>query len=384
MRSLRWDPSYEYKSINSTLTTETIKEGIQKHFYNLKKWHVNTVFLYVASPGFGFFDHFETKPMEIERGIGTLQYLSLFMHLRKSSFPELKVVAVLPSFRFEFLWREQPSWRWRSSAFTEGKPIYAVLSPGNLEFRKWYLSLVQELIKKFPDIFAIEMEEPVTSPDWSATSAQEANRTPALNDFVLPGSVALSALQNLWEHHQVQQFVALVADRVKGHGKRQFFVNYAPRFKNQGNLTSPRDLSQLTGFDPLAVMTGPEEISPNLLTTEVIWQKWHSLYGNQSKDERRMIFSGKWTAKALKQISHYFRIPDKILAHVEVTPWRETAPVVVTPADFKDSLLQALKYSRAGVSVYDFHQLLQRSDLQKVLAEVYRQDAARTQCPKGF
>lgn len=347
LKGLRVDPSYFYQ----LYPRASVKEIARTVVNNAKTAHVNTLFLYAYNPGNGAFYPTHYPMTEVEVDLGRNNIFGAIVS--EANVQGLRVIAVIPVNDFETVWIQNPSWRSKMPTGSDYKPFPRAffLSAWHPEFRKWLRGFVQDLVNKFPGLYAVEAVEPMVDCYWKmeADFNEYANR-----EFQRQYPQGILGDAN-WRKVRAQgmtELLGIMAETVHTKKIKTGIVQVWPAF-GDGVLFSSREMRDEVGFDLEQILNlkGPQKI--DFIVGELMWQQWLAEYGTP-------VFTPQWSRAAAQGFLNLINNRTDTIIHVEISPWHgQHSTVVPTLAEFHDSIF-AIKDIAPGIDVYDHSQIESR------------------------
>lgn len=349
VKALRVDPSFFYNLYPRAAVLTIVTDVIQQ----AKAANVDTLFLYAYNAQHGAFYKTQYPLTEIEFGMGTQNIFDLLYNEARRV--GMKVVAVIPANDFKKAWNERPEWRAQHRDGGDYRPndFSYFISAWQPEFREWYRGFVQDLVFKYPNLYAVEAVEPTVDSYWM----DESDYHPlAMQEFTrqFPNG---KAGDKDWKKVRAQgltELLAIMSETAHSNGIQSALVHIWPA-QRDGHLYSAQDVSDFIGFNFNEVLNlkGPQKI--DLITGEFLWQQWAAEYGESH-------FTPDWTLQAAKEFMTFVGSRSFPIIHVEISTWNSHHGGSRTPtvAEFKRSI-EVLRDIAPGIDVYDHSQISHRN-----------------------
>lgn len=346
-RGIRLDPSYFYSLHAGQLATQIAKDVVT----TLKNAQVNTIYLYAYNSVSGAFYPTTYAQTTVEAGYGVQNIFGAVTVEAKAQ--GLKVVAVMPLTNFKSVWTNNPSWRVKQAGNADYMPMSDtyLLSASVLEYRNWYVGLINDLIARNPNIDQVEAVEPTLDYFWSGVPDQNPAALTLFNAQYAGAAVGTAS----WLNFRAQEFLNLIKlfnQTVHAKAKESALVQ-TWTVKSDGTLLDVKSIKDSTGFDFIGVSTLSGTQKTDHLITEFIWQQWMAEYGTS-------VFSPDWISSIGASYNNTIKAAggtSDLIVHVEISTFSGTVKTVVPTKDEFGRTMAATKNLVNGVSVYDYNQI---------------------------
>jgi hypothetical protein len=340
VRGLRVDPGnlYGLPGYNPATAAQTLVDDAAGS-------GANTLFLFAYSPTFGAFYKTSYPDTEVEKGLGSLDFLRQV--LDRAHAKGLRVVAALPVNNFKSAWTRHADWRSKTRDGKDYQPDRDsyLLSAWNDGFRGWLKGFADDLLTRYPDVDGVDAVEGVVDlkwdgqPDFNPDATRKFRALYPTDPFEGPKWRQFRAA-GLTDLHMTLAGAAHAR-------KKKAFVVQTLAARPDGSLMGFGDVRDGSGFDFDGVMDLAAGGRPDFVAAELIWQQWRAATGNP-------VFTPDWTGTAARDCVR--RAGGRVvpLVHVEVTPFPPEKPTVVpTAEEFERSLKHAVS-SGGGATVYEY------------------------------
>jgi uncharacterized protein YdaL len=334
--SIRFDPSYHYNGKRPQALAKELA----------RKWQdngINLVFYRAYDPQYGAF--YKTEyPLNQMGEFGKydlLKYVIKECHKR-----DIEVFAWFHVLNNAGAWNAHPDWRARAK---DNKDYVATglqypLCARNPNVKQWWGGFLKDFLENYPNIDGVDFGEPIIS--WSRGDAchcqlclkahGKISDTTSLSDIR-----AFPLTQLLWGS----------ISAVHRAGKRAC-VTTVQTAAPSGNLLTPEQFKENTGFDLLALLHADKDDRPDIICPEFLWQEWKHRYDDKPAAPER--FTPDWTEKAVTQFIQWVDVPVDVLTHLEITDFPNTK---LEAEDFADTIKSAIQGGASGIDVYSSSQM---------------------------
>ena len=325
---------------------------------------VNTIFVYAFSPVYGRY-YYSTYPEAWPNSSygKTLSNNFLAQLLDIAHHNGIKVVASFPLNQFQGIATNHPDWQ---SLNGDGTPFTTSIGPDIINqlcvwhpgYRNWYQGLIQDVVTRYPSLDGIEACEGNVNPSMNPSPNMPDHNPAAVQAFneIHPGAPASG---DPWQQHRADGMSGLhqlfLQAAHTNPNIKTYVVNGLVTVFAQKNLMTFQDYALLCGYDWQAV----GNLGFNFAIQEAMWQQMQWNYQSLVPHPDPNFYQPGWTSQAVAEFaSRPLGAGTMKLAHVEVTPFVQHTPVVITPspAQFQMALTLAFNGS-AGTTVYSYSQL---------------------------
>lgn len=346
-RGIRLDPSYFYSSHPGQSAAQIAQDVVA----TLKNARVNTIYLYAYNSVHGAFYPTTYAQTAVEPGYGVQNIFYAVTTEAKAR--GLKVVAVVPLNNFKTVWSNNPSWRVKQSGNVDYLPIAEtyLLSASVVEYRNWYVGLINDLIERNPNIDQVEAVEPTLDYFWTGLPDQNPAALMAFNAQFTGAAIG----SDNWRNFRAQEFlnfIGLFNQTVHVKGKESALVQ-TWTINSNGTLLDNKTIKDSTGFDFIGVATLSGTKKTDHLITEFIWQQWLAEYGT-------LGFTPEWITNIGADYNNTLRnagSSSDLIVHVEISTFTGASRTVVPTKSEFGRTMAATKNLVNGVSVYDYNQI---------------------------
>lgn len=347
LRGLRVDPGY----FSRLFPDDTIEEIALNIVQQASQAGTNTLFLYAYSPLHGAYYPTDYQYAEVEEHMGRQNAFAVVYSTARAH--GLKVVAVIPVNDFKLVWQEHPEWRSKLRDGRDYKPFTRThyLSAWHPKYRSWYQGFIEDLLQKFPDLYALEAVEPTVDCFWTGDPDYNPAATAEFRKRYPKGTLGDSN----WKKLRAKGLTDLVAimSRLAHRKKIQSAVVHTWPPGPNGKLMSSNALLEHVGFDFNGVLNLKGEEKLDLINGEFLWQQWAGEYGGT-------VFTPEWTRKAALDFIAFVNGRSSPIIHVEISSWHgQTHTVTPTLHEFQRTL-QVIHDLGYGIDVYDHSQIQDR------------------------
>lgn len=347
LRGLRVDPAY----FGTLYPGVDIQQIAQKVVNEAAAVGTTTLFLYAYSPLHGSFYQTSYPLTEIEDDMGRED---AFSHVYTAARAKgLKVIAVIPVNDFKLVWEEHPTWRSKLANGDDYKPFARThhLSAWHPEFRNWFQGFVNDLLGKFPDLYALEAVEPTVDCFWTGASDYNPTATAAYKRRFPNGTLGDANWKKV-RALGITELIGTMSRAAHAHGIFSAVVQTWPAGYS-GALLSPALIRDQVGFDFDGVLNlkGAEKV--DIIIGEFLWQQWAAEYGGS-------VFNPAWTKKVSRDFFAFVKNRSWPILHVEISPWHgQKNSVTPSLEEFKETL-RSIAGLGLGIDVYDYSQIENR------------------------
>jgi hypothetical protein len=253
----------------------------------------------------------------------------------------IRVVAWMYSGRDRAMWKKHAEWRERTRDGKEYNPLRLhaayFLCPRNPEVREWYVGLVSDLGRRYPELDGIELCEPVVN--WFGDQAcycQVCNREFASQH---PGE---PAGKGVWRDFRAEGMTAFLSSCMKAiadQGIDSYLMTLSDAWSN-GAILSPRRQAEESGLDMEALLDGP--YPPDWVNYEIIWQQWAAIYGTQ-------VFDYDWAEETARRLARRTDGRARVVFHLELTDFGSQR---MTPAKIAQTIQRVRVAQPSGIECY--------------------------------
>jgi len=340
MRSVRFDAGYYYGRGRSAggLAEELTRSWAEKG--------VNLVYFYAYNRVYGA-RYLTRYPGNIMEDYGRQDLLGEMLsaaHRRG-----IKVIAWFYGPQHKQVWEAHPEWRQKGADgkdYKLGADGYA-LCVRKPEVMKWWLGLVDELLRNYPELDGVDIAEAQVD-TWGdhACHCQHCREQFA---EAHPGEKPGGAEWRKFRAAGLSRVLLATSRLAHGHGKEAHLTTVFTA-REDGTLMAPNLIRDATGFDLEAILASRDR--PEVIQAELIWQQWAATYHAYG------TFSPEWTRSAVRQAKDQVKGRARLIAHLEVTDFGSgglDGPKIGT------TVAAAVEAEPYGVDIYDAH-LLERTE----------------------
>ncbi len=302
LKGVNLDPwPYAWQGVSAKVLARSLAERYARN-------GVNTVFFYAynVKEGAAYWTRYPGATISSWGKQDLLKEVIKACHARG-----IRVVAWMYSGRDRGMWTKHPSWRERKRDGSVYNPLRLhatyFLCPNNPEVREWYVGLVRDLAKRYPELDGIELAEPVVN--WFGNTACYCDvcnrefRSRYPND-PLGGEQWLK-----WRAEGLTEFLSECIKAIKEEGTEAYLLTICDAWSNGAVLTPVRQAEE-SGLDLDALLDSPNP--PDWINFEVIWQQWAAIYGTR-------IFNYQWAADTAQRLKNRVDGRARTVIHVEIT-----------------------------------------------------------------
>jgi len=336
VRAVRFDAGYYYgrgrtaRQLAAELTESWREQG------------VNLVYFYAYNRVYGA--RYRTSyPGNIMEDYGRQDLLGHM--LREAHRRGIKVVAWVQGVQHKQIWESHPDWRQKNADGSDYKPDADsyFLCVRNPEVMQWWLGLLDELLRDYPDLDGIDLAEFQLDlwGDHACHCAQcRSQFAQAHPSEPVPGRA--------WRKFRGEGLTRLLlaSSRLAHSYDKEVHITTVFTARRDGTLMSSAQVRDAIGFDLEGVLSSPDR--PDVLQGELIWQQWAALYND------RATFRPQWTKTAVRQAQDMLRGRARLIAHVEVTDFGVGG--LDGPA-LARTIASAAQGGATGIDIYDAHLL---------------------------
>jgi len=258
----------------------------------------------------------------------------------------IRVVAWMYSGRDQAMWKKHPEWRERTRDGKEYNPLRLhaayFLCPSNPEVRDWYVGLVSDLGRRYPDLDGIELCEPVVN--WFGDQAcycQVCNREFATRH---PGEPLAGRVWRQFRAEGMTEFLSSCMKAISDQGIDSYLMTLSDAWSN-GAILSPRRQAEESGLDMEALLDGPHP--PDWVNYEIIWQQWAAIYGSQ-------VFNYDWTEETARRLARRTDGRARVVFHLELTDFGSQH---MTPTKIAETVKRVRIAQPSGIECYHSYAL---------------------------
>jgi len=338
VRSVRFDAAYYYGTGKSAraLAEELAQSWADKG--------VNVVYYYAYNRVYGarYYTRYADLPLE---DYGRQDLLG---HLLRAARPRgIRVVAWFAGPHSKQMWEAHPGWRQKAADGSDYRPdadSYP-LCVRNSEVQEWWLGLIADLLERYPELDGVDVAEAQVDL-WGDHSCHCA-RCQSRGDDV-----------RAWRVRRAQGLTDFLraTSRLVHSRSKEVHLTTVFTARPDGKLMSPDDVRDATGFDLVALLSGPAR--PDVIQAELIWQQWAALYRNPR------TFTPAWTQDAVRQAKQVVSGRARLVAHVELTDFGSGG---LSGPGLARTVASAVAGGPHGVDIYDAHQLDQVEGVTRYL-----------------
>jgi len=338
VRSVRFDASYYY---DRGLTARALASELAESW---AEQGVNLVYFYAYNRVYGA--RYRTSyPGNIMEDYGRQDLLRHL--LREAHQRNIKVVAWLQGAQHKQVWESHPDWREKTATGSDYKPDgdSYFLCVRNPEVMQWWLGLLDDLLKSYPDLDGIDLAE--FQLDLWGDNACHCER--CREQFGRTHEKA-SVPGDGWRKFRAEGLTRLLlaSSRLAHSYGKESHVTTVLTARRDGGLMSSAQVRDAIGFDLEGVLGSPDR--PDVLQAELIWQQWAALYGD------RQTFTPEWTKAAVNQAKQMLRGRARLIAHIEVTDFGSGG---LDGPRLARTIASATQGGPSGIDIYDAHLLSQ-------------------------
>lgn len=350
-RGVRLDPGYFYSSYPGKTPSQIASDVIT----TLKNARANTIYLYAYNTVYGAFYPTTYPQTTVESGLGAQNIFNAV--LNEAHAQGFKVVAVVPLNNFKLAWQNNPAWRVKQAGGADYLPMSEtyLLSASSAEFKNWYVGFINDLMTRNPNIDQVEAVEPNLDFFWTGIPDQNPSALTAFNSEY-PGSAVGSANWLTFRAKEFLNLMALFNQTVHAKGKESCIVQ-TWTVNADGTLVSSTTLKNSTGFDWVGVSTLTGASKTDHLISEFIWQQWFSEYATS-------ILNPEWIKTIAAAYTSTLRSAGSttdLIIHVEISTFSGSKNTTTpTNSEFGRTMMATAGVPN-GVSVYDYHQIRNRT-----------------------
>ncbi len=275
--------------------------------------------------------------------------------LRECHQRNIKVIAWIQGVQHKQIWESHPDWREKNADGSDYKPggdsyFLCVRKP---EVMQWWLGLVDELLKNYPDLDGIDLAEfqldlwgdHACFCDDCREQYRQAHAKPAA-----PGDD--------WRRFRADGLtrVLLATSRLAHSYGKEVHVTTVLTARRDGKLMTSAQVRDAIGFDIEALLASRDR--PEVLQAELIWQQWAATYSD------RNTFTPEWTTSAVRQAKQMLRGRAQLIAHVEVTDFGAGG---LDGPRLARTIASAAEAAPLGIDIYDAHLLAQTEGASRYL-----------------
>jgi len=218
-----------------------------------------------------------------------------------------------------------------------------------------WLGLIADLLARYPELDGVDVAEAQVD-SWGDTACHCARCQSDRDDL------------RAWRARRAQgltDFLLATSRLVHSRGKE---VHLTTVFTAQpdGELMSPSDVRDATGFDLAALLSSPAR--PDVIQAELIWQQWAALYHDPK------TFTPAWTQHAVREAKQLVSGRAHLVAHVELTDFGSGG---LNGPGIARTVASAVAGGPHGVDIYDAHQLDQVDGVARYLQTAWLPPNAR-------
>jgi hypothetical protein len=333
---VRFDAGYYYGKARSArqLAEDLTQSWSQKG--------VNLVYFYAYNRVYGarYLTHY---PGNIMEDYGRQDLLG--HTLREAHRRGIKVIAWLYGPQHKQMWEAHPSWREKTAEGKDYRPTSDSypLCVRNPEVMKWWLGLIDELLRRYPDLDGIDVAE--AQVDTWGDHACYCEHCRAQFAEAHPGHPTASSSWRQFRAEGLTRILLATSRLAHEYGKESHLTTVFTAQKD-GTLMAPSAIRDATGFDLDALLSSRDH--PDVIQAELIWQQWAAAY------QARSTFSPEWTHQAVRQAKDLVKGRARLIAHLEVTDFGAGAldgPKIAT------TVAAAARGEPYGIDIYDAHLL---------------------------
>ncbi len=338
VRAVRFDASYYY---GRGLSARELAEELTKSW---AEQGVNLVYFYAYNRVYGarYRTQYAGNIMEDFGRQDLLRHM-----LREAHRRNIKVVAWIHGVQHKQMWETHPAWRQKNADGTDYKPDADsyFLCVRNPEVMQWWLGLLDDLMRNYPDLDGLDMAE--FQLDLWGDHACHCEHCRSQFAQAHPGKKVAS---DTWRQFRADGLTRLIqASSRLAHGyNKEVHVTTVFTASTSGKLMTAAQVRDAIGFDLEGVLRGADR--PDVVQAELIWQQWAALYHD------RTTFTPEWTKTAVQQAKDMLRGRAKLIAHVEVTDFGAGA---LDGPRLARTIASAAQARPLGIDIYDAHLLAQ-------------------------
>ncbi len=338
VRAVRFDASYYY---SRGLPARDLAEELTKSW---AEQGVNLVYFYAYNRVYGarYRTQYAGNVMEDFGRQDLLRHV-----LREAHRRNIKVVAWIQGVQHKQMWEAHPSWRQKNTDRTDYKPDADsyFLCVRNPEVMQWWLGLLDDLFRNYPDLDGLDMAE--FQLDLWGDHACHCEHCRSQFAQTHPGKKAPS---DTWRQFRAEGLTRVIQASARlAHGyNKEVHVTTVFTASTSGKLMTAAQVRDAIGFDLEGVLRGADR--PDVVQAELIWQQWAALYHD------RTTFTPEWTKSAVLQAKDMLRGRAKLIAHVEVTDFGAGA---LDGPRLARTIASAAQARPLGIDIYDAHLLAQ-------------------------
>ncbi len=348
VRGLRVDPSYFY-DLYPTLTAQEIAEKV---ITRAEEAHVNTLFIYAYVSNHGAFFPTQYPLTEVETHFGEKNiFLELYNLARSRNF---KVIAVVSLTDYKTVWEARPEWRSKHRDGSDYKPMPQTyfLSAWHPEYRVWLKGFLQDIVKHFPELYAVEAVEPTVDCYWRG----EADFNPEANKAyyqLFPSGVLGDDNWKKVRALGVTQLLGMMAEISHEKNINAGVVQTWPA-ESDGELFTSEKMRDAVGFDLNDILSLTAQQKIDFVVGELLWQQWLGEYGTT-------VFTPAWTLPASLAFEKLVDGRSESIIHIEISPWRGQHSTVTPNLEEFQQSLRVISKTVPHIDVYDFSQIENRN-----------------------
>jgi hypothetical protein len=352
VKGVTLDPwAYSHSGMSATALAQALAERYSRN-------GVNTVFFYAYNVKEGA--AYRTR----YRGalVGEWGRQDLLGHvLRECHARKIRVVAWLYSGRDRRMWLEHPEWRERTKDGKEYNPLRLhaayFLCPRNPDVRRWYVGLLRDLARRYPELDGIELCEPVVN--WFGEQACHCEVCTREFAAAHPGERRGGSLWRRFRSQGLTDFLVECMQAVRREGIETYIMTLSDAWSN-GAILSARRQAEECGLDLEALLDS--ESPPDWLNFEVIWQQWAAIYGEE-------IFNYDWATEVAHRLVRRADGRARVIFHVELSDFGSQR---MTPDKIAETIRRVTPAGPHGIDCYHSAALDRRAGWRK-LSEVYEE-----------
>lgn len=348
LRGLRVDPSYFYELYPNLSATEIAQKVVSR----AQEAHVNTLFVYAYVSNHGAFYPTEYPLTEVETHFGEKNIFRELYDLARAN--DFKVIAVISLTDYKTVWDARPEWRSKNNLGHDYKPMPQTyfLSAWHPEYRAWLKGFLQDLVMRFPELYAVEAVEPTIDCYWlgEADFNSEANKA----FFARFPSGKLG--DDNWRKVRalgVTELLGMMAEISHAQNIKAGVVQTWPA-EASGYLFTSEKMRDAVGFDLNEILSLKDQQKIDFIVGELLWQQWRAEYGTP-------VFTPEWTLPASKDFETLVAGRSESIIHIEISPWRGQHSTVTPNLEEFQQSLQVISKNVPHIDVYDYSQIENRS-----------------------
>lgn len=355
IKGLRLDPGYLYDSIFVNKGIVNAPSAARVVVADAVAMGIDTIFVSAYNPVYGAYYPTTWSKTIVEGGFGKgdlLKYL-----LEAATAVGIKVVAWLPVNTFKHAWTAFPDWRSKKKDGTDYKPDANVflLSAWHDGFQAWYKGFLEDLIGRYPSLYALEAGEGMVDFFWNR--AADYNPIAKKKFAVAYPNAALGDAS--WRKHRAEGLTklhAILSEVAHTAGKKSMVVQtWSAKNDVGGSLMTSSEIMNGCGFDFDGILNLTGTAKPDFIIGEFMWQQWRAEYNNP-------IFTPAWTGIAVREFVGRVKGRGEAVGHIELSPFGSVTP---TTEQFVETLSHAW-LATGGLDFYDYNLVFKQSAFEAI------------------